>query len=241
MQIDVRTNIKGIQKNLNIVEKSVFPLALAKALTFTAERIQKEQTRLIPQVFSNPIPKTRKSVFKKTANKNSLTAGTFLKDVRGEYKWMEHHIDGGSRPQKGSERAAGTGRIGSWSAMGKDAPRNQYGNITRATYSKMFADVQRAGLYSGDYANTKTKAAGGTKNIKHFMVKGKNGKNIIFKKSGRGGKNITPMLVETAKPTYRKRWPFYRVARSIAKRQFPILLRKSIDREVKKLKQPRVR
>jgi hypothetical protein len=235
MQISVRTNIKAVRKNLNIVEKQVFPIATAKALTFTAERAQKAVSKQIPQVFSNPTPKTRKSVFKSTATLKKPTASVFLKDVRGEYRWLQHHIDGGARPQKGSERR---NRLAPWTAAGKNMTRNQYGNITRGRYAKMFADSQLTGQFSGDYSSTKTKAKGGTKKISYFKTKTRTGKSMIMWKKNKS--TIIPALVETSKPTYRKRWPFYRTVRSVTKRKFPIQLRKSINREVRKLKQPRV-
>jgi hypothetical protein len=231
MEINVRVDTKQLTRSLKLIQKRHIPMATAKALTFTAERIEKANKKIIPQIFSNPTKVTRNSVWKQPATPNRLYARVFIKDVRGEEKWLMHHVKGGARKKKGSERR---GRIGDWTAMGKNAPRNQYGNITRARYSKMFADVQRAGLYSGDYASTKTKAQGGTKKIKYFMRKGKGGKNVIYMKSGRGGKKITPMLVETKQPTYRKRWPFYKIARSVYKREYDRLFSKQLAREIKK-------
>ena len=148
---------------------------------------------------------------------------------------MEHHIDGGARPQKGSERR---NRIGPWTAMGKDMVKNQFGNITRGRYSKMFADAQTAGGFTGDYANTKSKAAGGTKKIKYFKMRAKSGKQMIMWRKNKS--TIIPALVETAKPTYRIRWPFYRIVDAVTQKRFPLLFKKSLDREVRKIQRARV-
>ena len=238
LSIDVRTNIKGVQKNFTRIQKQALPLATAKAMTFTAEKAQKALLAQIPQKFKNPIPATRKSVFKSSATVRNPTAKVFMKDVRGEYRWMEHHIDGGARLQKGSERR---NRIGPWTAMGKDMVKNQYGNITKGRYTKMFADAQTASgaSGSGDYASTKTKAKGGTKTIKYFKMRSKSGKQMIMWRKNK--KTIIPALVETVKPRYRVRWPFYRIVAAVTQARYPELFRKSLAREVKKLQQPRVK
>ena len=232
--IDVRSDIKEVTRYLNRVQRKVVPLATAKALTFTAERLQKHHTKLIPQIFSNPTKTTRNAVFKTSATPNRLTSSVFVKDVRGELNWLLHHIEGGPRKQKGSERRT---RLGLWTAAGKNAPRNKFGNIPRATYAKMFADAQLAGGFTGDYANTKTKRAGGTKAIKFFAGRTRSGKRAIYKKvGGKRNPRIIPMLVEVRKPRYRKRWPFNKINNSMSKRLFPELFRKQLNRELAKIR-----
>ena len=236
ISIDVRTDIKSATKRLTRIQKSVVPLATAKALTFTAEKVQKHQTQLIPKIFSNPTKTTRNAVRKTSATPKKLEASVFIKDVRGEHKWLLHHIEGGPRPQKGSERAAGRGRLAPWTAAGKDAKRNRYGNIPRATYAKMFADAQLAGLYSGDYASTTPKRRGGIKKIKYFAGVTRSGKRAIYQRvGGKKSKKIIPVLVEIKKPTYRKRWPFFKVGIKMSRRLFPGLFRKSLTRELARL------
>ena len=233
IKIDVRSDIRDITKKLNRLQRSVIPLATAKALTFTAERVQKEQTAMIPKVFSNPTPTTRNAVYKTAATTSKLFSSVYIKDVRGEVKWLLHHIEGGPRLQKGSERR---GRMGEWTAAGKNAPRNRYGNITRSTYAKMFADAQLTGRFSGDYSKTKTKAAGGSKLIRYFAGRTRTGKRVIYKRvGGKRSRQVIPMLVETRKPTYKKRWPFFRTGKRQAERIFPELFIKSIRREIAKL------
>jgi hypothetical protein len=237
VNINVKADIKEATRYLSRVQRKVVPVATAKALTFTAERVQKEQTRIIPQIFSNPTRTTRKAVYKTTATVAKPTVFVGIKDVRGENRWLEHHITGGARPKKGSERAGGRGRLGAWTAMGRDAKKNKFGNIPRATYAKMFADAQLANAFSGDYSSTKTKAAGGTKAINYFAGVTRKGRRAIYKKTG-GKRNpkITPMLIEVSRPTYRKRWPFYRVGNKMARRVFPRLFNKQLDRELAKLR-----
>ena len=232
MQITVKADVKNLTRGLSLIQRRHIPLATAKALTFTAQAIAEKQRKTIPQIFSNPVRQTRKSVFFTKATLKSMSARVYIDDDKGQYKWLQHHIDGGARLQKGSERR---NRLGPWTAMGKDAPKNAYGNITRARYSKMFADAQLAGGFTGDYASTKTKAAGGKKQIKYFKGKTKSGKDAIYLKSG-GKRNpkITPMLISTSKPTYRKRWPFYKTVGVVSRQQFPIQFTKQLAREIKK-------
>ena len=236
VNVSVKADIKQATRYLTKVQRKVVPLATAKAITFTAERVQKYQTELIPKIFKNPTKTTRNAVYKTSATVAKPTAFVGIKDVRGEDRWLLHHVQGGPRAKKGSERVNGQGRLASWTAMGRDAKRNKFGNITRSTYSKMFADAQLADAYKGDYSSTKTKAAGGTKKIKYFAGVTSKGRRAIYLKSG-GKKNpkITPMLVEVSQPMYRKRWPFYTVGNKIARRQFPELFNKQLNRELAKL------
>jgi hypothetical protein len=251
MRINVRSNVKGVQKNLTRIQKKVLPEATRRALNMTAEEIQKKIRRTIPQVFDRPTKYTRNATKveeARRATKSSgaiLTANVHFKDpssIRDHY--LVPQVVGGTRPKKRAEQ-----RLGSYMYPGKSFPRNQFGNLEAKTYTKMLSDV---GVYAGSdsagntkrlstrrkKALTKLKAS----KVQFFQIANSN-KSTIYKRKGRGKKNraLLPALVQGRAPTYKPRLPFYKIGISMTKRRFPILLKQRIDREVFKLKNPPVR
>ena len=228
--ISVRTDIKDATKYLHGVARKAIPIATAKALTFTAEKAQQEVTRLIPEVFSNPTPFTRNSIRKTTATVSRPEAAVLLKDISlARPHYLLPQIYGGRRPLKRAEK-----RLGGYWVPGKDAKRNQYGNLTQGTWSKILADVGRLGLFTGDAANTKRKSLGGKKNIQYFMRRSeKTGRRIIYRVFA--GKRIIPWLVEIGPPHYGVRLPFERIVRNVASQRFDGIFEKQLRRELVKL------
>ncbi len=222
--IKVEHNIKQFTRNLTRLEKKSVPLAAAKALTFTAERVQKQMSELTVQAFKNPTRFTRNAFRKTSARPSSLEAMVYLKDIHAfRDHYLAVHVTGGNRPMRRSEE-----RLGFYFAISKHSSRKR---LTRGVIQKILADVGGFGRYAGDAANTKTKAQGGAKKIKYF-IRGQVGRRIVYEKFGRGGKLVRPILVEIRKPKYRVRLPLYKVAQATYRIHFEKLFHKQLQREL---------
>jgi len=225
----VLIGLKEVRAHVKAGERGVLR-ATAKALTFTAERAQRRVTKFIPQVFDNPTPFTRKSVRKTTANvlaQGPMSVNVYFKDISfARRHYLEPQVAGGTRPQKRAEK-----RFGGYWVPGKDARLNKYGNLTRGTWTKAIADIGKFNMYTGDAANTLTRAQGGKKRIQYFVRRHSNGKRIIYKKV-RGG--IIPWIVEVSRPRYRVRLPFAKIVRVVMAKEYGPLFDKAMQRELAK-------
>lgn len=227
----VTTGIGQIRKRIKLSHEAI-PRASAKALTFTAERAQKQVTKFIPQVFDNPTPFTRRAIRKTFAKVRKLSADVFLKEQKHTNShYLSPQIHGGGRPQKRAEK-----RLGGYWVPGENAKRNRYGNLTAGTWSKILADVGRFGLRTGDASNTLARRQGGTKRILYFMRRHKNGKRVIYK---RLRKKIVPWLVEVRRPHYRRRLPFPKIVSTVMRQQFGRLFDKALTREMDRVRAAR--
>ena len=224
--INISHNIKQVQKQLTRIERQSVPVATAKALTFTAERAQKELSNTVRQVFKKPKKFTQNAFRKTSATTRNLESSVFLKDIHAARDhYLQIHIDGGVRPMRRSEE-----RLGFYFAISKAAGR---ATLTRGVMTKILADVGGLNRYAGDASNTRTKAQGGKKAIKYFM-RGSPGNRIVFQKFGRGGKSIRPILIEIKRPRYRKRFPFDKIVKAQVRLHFTKLFHKQLQREIKR-------
>ena len=222
MQISVTTDIKKAQKNLSLIQKRYIPKAEVKALNWLAGDIWEANKKATRQVFSNPTPFIQKSILYTKAKMNDRSIELFWRDKA--YPIMKAQIDGGDRRLKRHEQ-----RLGRPYVISKDAKLNKFGNLTRATYNKILADLQ-AYRYSDAAQNTKLKSqrysprsgGGKGKGVK-FIQKKVNGRLMVFEKyGGKRNPRIRPVLVNIwSLPNYKKRHPFYKLTRSLVKRKFP--------------------
>lgn len=216
----VRAKVRGAQQAL--------PIATAKALTFTAERAQNKATKMIPQVFNQPTPFTRRAVRKTSATPRRLYSEVLIKDLSATRQhYLLPQIRGGKRPQGRAEK-----RLGGYWVPGREARRNRYGNLTKGTWSKILADLQLFGLRTGDAANTLTRRQGGKKRILYFMRRHSNGKRVIYKKLGK--KRIVPWLIEVSEPRYHVRFPFPKVVSVTMRAEYPAIFDRVLTREVER-------
>jgi len=212
------TGLNQIHRRIEAGQRGVLR-ATAKALTFTAERAQRRVTKIIPRVFDKPTPFTRKSVRKTTANvlaRGPLSSNVYFKDIRANDLFGEMHY---------------LQRLGGYWVPGKDARLNKYGNLTRGTWNKALADIGKYGQFTGDAANTLTKAQGGTKRILYFLRRHKNGRRVIYKKVR---KRIIPWMVEVSRPQYRVRLRFRKIVTKVAAKEYGPLFDKAMQRELAK-------
>jgi len=133
ISINVRSTLSQIAKDIARDFRSQIPFATAKALTATAQDLQVALNAKVETVFDRPTPFTKKAIGITIANKSSLTARVFVKDIQAQYLGLQ--IEGGTRTPKGRALVVPAGlRL------------NQYGNIPRG---KLKALLARADVFSG--------------------------------------------------------------------------------------------
>ena len=206
MQVDVRTNLKGFKKQLSRIHRKELPFALSMALNDTAEEAMYDTRKLMRDSFKDPIKQylvggiryqraKRKDgidrMFARVDIENFGNKGQPRRDI------MKPHIEGGDRKQKKSEKLLlGPGR---YLYPSRTAARDKFGNLKPSQIVKAISDIGR----NFDPAqNTKSKR----KKKKYFAINTRRQRTIIME---RNGKNVTPLMVEGAKPSYRKRFDFY--------------------------------
>jgi hypothetical protein len=238
MLIDVRNNIPEILGRLSAFEKKFLPLAMAKALTFTAEKIEDVSVHFMSRVFSPaPTRYTINALYKKTATVRSQTAGVFFKDstTKGTPapNYLLPHVIGGTRRQKRHEKALAPFMQGyRYTVPGRAAPLDGYGNIPGGVYQKMISQVR---AYAGDlgYLNAKRKK-GKSKARERFFVAPPNS-NLRAGIWKRKGKSIEPHLIFVSHANYRaNRFPFYHIGKETTRVVFPKKFEQALNREMRR-------
>lgn len=248
--LEVSIKIDGLDK----VEKSIqelgrqFPVAVAKALTFTAERVKARLVSEMSTVFDRPTPYTLNSLYLKSATVSSLTSEVFLKDKMSKgpaaSDWLGPEIFGGDRKAKRSEKAfqfRGVLPSGMYAMPGANAELDAYGNMSRGQIMRMLSYFKAAEMTAGYGANTsaekKASMAKGTRSslgITYFALTKKRGRllpGIYSKVAGR----IKPVMIFTKKPSYKPRFHFYKVGEATVNKEWPALIQERIDKELQRL------
>ncbi|WP_444884563.1 hypothetical protein [Microbulbifer sp. PSTR4-B] len=116
---------------------------------------------------------------------------------------------------------------GMYVVHGKAARLNKHGNISVGVYKKILAELRGSSGTVGGAGSSQGKKG------KYFVGK-VNGVLGVWKRAG--GKRrptVKPILIFLkGKPGYRKRFPFIRIAKGIARRHLPIELDKAMDHAI---------
>jgi hypothetical protein len=149
MQINIDSDIKGMIKHLDNLQKKQIPFATAKALTMTAKDAQEATKKAMIKKLDRPTPFTLRGVAIERATKQSQAARVFIKDIQDEYlRWQ---IEGGTR--KARNKAL---------LIPENIKLNKYGNMPRKKVSTLRAKPNvfsgEVGGVSGIYQRYKRKA-----------------------------------------------------------------------------------
>ena len=121
--INVRADVKALERSLNDMARKQIPFATARALTTTAKLVQARLTREMPDIFDRPTPFTMRAIGVTSASKSNLTATVFVKDQQAKY--LEIEETGGTRTP------AKTALV-----LPAQIKRNLYGNIARGALQR---------------------------------------------------------------------------------------------------------
>lgn len=134
LQFSVKTDVDRVVRQIDARFQRQVPFATAKALTATAQDVQKAITAELPIVFDRPTPFTLRAVAIAMATKASLRSRVFLRDIQREY--LQLQIVGGVRTPK--KRAL---------VMPAGVALNSFGNIPRNKIKQLLA---RKDVFSGN-------------------------------------------------------------------------------------------
>lgn len=124
MNIDVRSNIAEVTKNLSKVQRDQIPFATSLAINNVANEVAYAVTKQMQHDLDRPTPFTLKAFMSgnkfngKRATKRSLYATVEAKPIQAEY--LHYQVEGGTRLPKKRVVAVPT----------KNARLNRYGNVS---------------------------------------------------------------------------------------------------------------
>lgn len=239
---DHRADFAAALKDCKGREKQV-KLAMAKALTFTGERVKAAETAWMQTGFDRPTPYTMRALYLSPAAPSRLQAYVWIKrPLNGRPHYLEPQITGGDRQQKGYERAmsmvgikgGAMTRDAAWIVPGSAAVLDQHGNISRGQMNKILSAVKRNPFPGAQRTKASAKRMG-KKRVDYFIGRPGGGKLPLGIWEVGGGmfahQTVHPVLIFVRKPRYRKRWPFFQIAKQTADREFPALWARALQRE----------
>lgn len=155
--INLQTNVDDVISSLKNMKREQIPYAISLAINQTAQDVADEITKEMPKHLDRPTPFTLKAYVTasgkwkgKRANKRDLMAIIQAGEVQAEY--LAFQVYGGTRKPKKQAILVPTLK----------APRNQYGNLSRATQKKyaqpsgkLFHAGQREQKEPGVYRNNR--------------------------------------------------------------------------------------
>lgn len=167
--------IGAINKYISKADKLAKAIEV-KAINNLAFEARKDELKHIAKIFDRPTPLVKFSVRVKKTTRHSVPAKIFVVDKALPYL-IPHH-KGGQRRDKGAEKALqsiGVISSGYQTVVGRNAPKDRYGNIRRgvlksalsalsskAKSSKYYAitpeQAKRRGVMAGVYQRLKTKS-----------------------------------------------------------------------------------
>lgn len=226
-------SIAQMIRDVRGIPTRVIPYAASTALTRTAQRAAKEDLPAeMNRVFDRPTPYTMNSLFVKPSTAFTLSARVMVKDTAGSgvvpEKFLQPEVEGGSRGQKGMEKAlryAGILRASERVVPSHDMKLDAFGNVSGSIVRSILSRVEKPG----------GKAARGAKGSGIFS--GQIGSTRgIWERSGKGkARKVKPLFIFTqSQPQYRSRLDFTGVVERVAEKYFRDEFSKAVDAIMKR-------
>ncbi|MGJ7544621.1 hypothetical protein [Variovorax sp. LT1R16] len=252
LSIDVRNNFPEVKRLLGEQQRQI-PFALALALTRTAQDVKKAEEAEMRSVFHMPTPYTLRSLYVKTATKQTLTAHVWVKDSERPTHYLLPQINGGNRPLKRFEQLLvqrGVLLPSERTVPGDGAKLDSYGNMGKGQIVKILSQLQAFNV-AGSTANASSSRRSKAKRARetffvstgtgkhpfggHSWKKGRKAQHLprgiwVRYSFGAWGTAIKPVLLFVSRGTYRARFHFNDVAEATVTRVFPGHLQESVIR-----------
>lgn len=243
MRFDVRGSIAPLIADLNNIHQKQVPFATAKALTKTAQFVQRKMGEEIDRVFDRPKNYTKNATYVRPATKQNLSAEVKIKDTAYKstppIKWLAAEIYGGVRRHKAFENLlirAGVMPPGMFVVPTRAAPLDQYGNIQPSEISRMLSDLRaRRDPYQNATRESKRRRLRQRKAAAYFyfstfpvnartrhLAPGIYRRTAATNMVGPVRVGIRPILLFTKAQRYRVRLRFHEVAHQVAQMRFPL-------------------
>lgn len=214
------------------------PYATKLMLDSLAQDVKKAQEGEIRRVFDRPTPYTQRAIFMRRATKTKLQATVWVKDdLAGavDTNYLDSQVFGGSRRVKRFERAlqrAGVLPAGWYAVQGQYAQVDAYGNMRRQqivqiiAFFDAFLQGQGFDANLGRKGREKLKAGTRRRQAKEYFLALPSIKRTAHMQPGIyesvftafGRSSPRPVLIFVRGVSYRARWDWEGVARTVISR-----------------------
>lgn len=229
MAIHLRVDSRDVMRAIRTLAKDDAPIVTAYALTKTAQDIKAAVVAAMSKVFDRPSRFTLNSLYVQAAKKTELVAMVYPKEGFGSvpaWRYLGPQIEGGKRAHKAHEKRlirAGHMKSDEFAVPGKGAKLDQYGNLSGSTIERILSQLQAAEQFAGYKANETSRSRARNKKKKtgrYFVLRpdaagrarGGVAPGIYYRQ---GLREIVPVIMFVKAPSYRKRFPFYEIARTV--------------------------
>ena len=198
---NVKGDLKPLIKHMSKVQKRQIPFASANAINSTLFDIMKAEKYFLPKKLDRPTKYTMNAFKINKAKKTMLVGDIHVMPER--YKYLKYAIEGGTR----------TGNIG---VPTKHAKLNKHGNIPK----------KWLGLIKN-----KNQFIATLNNISGVWERGHYNKKGSFTSKGKSASTALKLVVAFEKSvSYKKRFPFFKIAEKVARKNFQRNFKKSLAR-----------
>jgi hypothetical protein len=212
--LTVKIDASAAIARLKDLQLRQLPFAMARALTWMAQDIAKEERRAMTQVFDRPTPGTLDSLYVLPATKQNLRAEVGIKQDRAKgvsaAKYLAPEIFGGPRRQKRSELSVSF-KVGGrtiYMVPASGMKLDAYGNVPKGTMTKILSGL-KASL--DPYQNRTARSARRGTTAQYFIGSPAAGR-LPLGIYERRDRRIVPLFIFVRQPQYRVRLPFFDIA-----------------------------
>lgn len=217
MVAQFKVDAREVMRALRDLRVESAPMVVAYALTKTGQDIKAAEIEVMQSVFDRPTRYTLNALKLKPASKADLKAIVDFKEFGGTpaWKYLGPQVEGGPRRKKAHERAlerAGILRSDEFCVPGRGVALDAHGNMRGGLISKILSQLQASpDPMQNETARRKARRAkrGGAS---YFVLRNRTVPDGIYWRSA-GADRIMPVILFVREPHYRKRYPFYEVAR----------------------------
>lgn len=234
MRLTVRTNIDEVFLDLDALVRKRLPIAVAIAMTKTAQDVYAAEVAEMSRVFDRPTPFTLKSVRYSKATPQNLEASIWLNDEasgggHAAAEYLIPQISGGLRIEKRSEyilRTAGILPAGMSIVPGQRARLDAYGNISTGLIQQVLSALRVSETLSGHTSDRPSARPTGFRAFdrRRARQRARQGEFFVAHRDRAHGRHlapgiyrrlkgsIQPVIMFVRKPSYRGIFDFDQVA-----------------------------
>jgi hypothetical protein len=213
IKFSVKHDLDKLTARIGRMGRDQIPFATAKALTRTAQAVQKAIPAALEKDLDRPTEFTKRGTFIVPARKNTLTAMVGFKDRQAEY--MRYQIEGGVRaPKKKALRLPGEVVLNEYGNL----PKGTVARLIQATKSGKYGAVVKRRLGIGD----RRKGAGGL-DLFYGQPRGFPDLPVgIWRRlPGKPGKLVPVIVFPKSVAKYKPRFRFRALAERVVRGTFP--------------------
>lgn len=226
--VNFSRDLARFQRTLNDVGKKQYPFAAAVALTKTAQDVHAAEKASMQDVFDRPTKFALNSLFVKPATKSRLFAHVFFREFAAKgtpaVKFLGPQVFGGKRRIKRAEKAlqhAGLLPQGKAAVPGKSVKLDQYGNMRPGQITRILSALRAS--------SDATQNRSGKTRTPYFVGAPGGAPEGVWRRIGRRGKRIEPVMIFIDVPSYEKRLPFHETAVKVSRANFPSHFKTSFE------------